>query len=553
MVKKVKRIELLFITLIVLFSFLIRIAYIDEVPVGLYTDEVISAYDAYSILLTGKDSHGEFLPLYFTTIGDYRDPIHIYSMIPFIFLFGTTDLGARFASVFYGTLTVLVTYFLAKEMFNEKVALLSSFFVSISPWHFIFSRIAFHAITAPFFFVLGLYFLVKGIKDKKFIIAGLAVLALSIYTYYPMRLFVPLFLLGFLLIYRKEFVKLRKYFFIGGLVAFFILVPAIVFHLKEPQKALARYNTVSIFNQGYFDEIKNIIWDKKPIPDEIKNSSATYALIFIHNYFQHLSPNFLFFKGDQNQRHNVNGFGKLYVFQIPLVLFGIAWCIKNRGKPTLLILLWLLTFPVASSLTFEGVPHSIRTIMAIPVFEILSAIGAFFIITLYSTRKTRLGRNFLIVLTLLFILVAAVNVYYFFYNYFRVYPTYSYDSFGSRLGEAIVYANSIKDNYEEVIIINKFFGDPNFYTAFYTGYNPALFQANNYFVKSGLIGRFCIALTTDCKLTGKVLYVLETHHSFLKDLGNETVKKIFYNPDNSQAFRVSEGIFTEEDLKELRS
>jgi 4-amino-4-deoxy-L-arabinose transferase-like glycosyltransferase len=109
------------------------------------------------------------LPWYFRDWDSYIDPIYSYSVVPFVALFGNNVFAVRFASVSYGILLVLTTYLLVKEMFNKKLALLASFFLSISPWHFILNRIAFHANSFTFYFTLGLYFLFKGLKrNSKF-------------------------------------------------------------------------------------------------------------------------------------------------------------------------------------------------------------------------------------------------------------------------------------------------------------------------------------------------------------------------------------------------
>src|SRR6202046_3437384 len=41
----------------------LRVARLSSVPLGLAQDEAVDGYDAYSILKTGRDHHGNFMPI----------------------------------------------------------------------------------------------------------------------------------------------------------------------------------------------------------------------------------------------------------------------------------------------------------------------------------------------------------------------------------------------------------------------------------------------------------------------------------------------------------
>src|SRR3989344_3335383 len=120
-------------------------------PPSLDWDEASLGYNAYSIIRTGADEYGNAFPLLsIRSFNDYKPPMYVYSLIPSLLLFGKTDFAVRFPSALAGTLTVLVTYFLAKELFRrsleirnsklEIVPLLSAALLAISPWHLQFSR-----------------------------------------------------------------------------------------------------------------------------------------------------------------------------------------------------------------------------------------------------------------------------------------------------------------------------------------------------------------------------------------------------------------------------
>ena len=89
---------------------------LTTVPPSLSHDEVAIAYNAYSILKTGKDEYGKPYPLLFRSFDDYKLSGMVYASIPAVALFGKTAMGARFTSAFLGSLTILFVYLLVVEL-----------------------------------------------------------------------------------------------------------------------------------------------------------------------------------------------------------------------------------------------------------------------------------------------------------------------------------------------------------------------------------------------------------------------------------------------------
>ena len=75
--------------LIVFLGFILRIYQVNQIPPSLSWDEVSIGYNAYSILKTGMDEHGRFLPYdTFVGYGDYKPPLPVYLTVPFVAAFG---------------------------------------------------------------------------------------------------------------------------------------------------------------------------------------------------------------------------------------------------------------------------------------------------------------------------------------------------------------------------------------------------------------------------------------------------------------------------------
>jgi len=252
--------EKIILVCILFLAFILRFYKLGQNPPSLTWDETAIGYNAYSILKTGRDEHGRFLPInYFTSFGDYKPPISVYLTIPSVAIFGLNEFSTRFPSAFLGTLTVLITYFLVKKMFNKDSGVtkfislsnkgqslktkrtvlkkesnrlksvisnllnleprtsslepaIASLLLAISPWHILSSRAGFEANIATFFIVLGAYFFIKAIKNKGWLLLLSAFcFLLSIYTFNTPRLFVPIFLFGLSIIYRKKLFQIKKW------------------------------------------------------------------------------------------------------------------------------------------------------------------------------------------------------------------------------------------------------------------------------------------------------------------------------------------------------
>src|SRR5579872_3361247 len=121
-----QKIKNTFFLSILIIAFILRFYKLGQIPPSLDWDENSNAYDAYSILKTGRDEYGKLLPLYNRSFDDYKPPMYMYLNIPTVAVFGLTPLAARLPSAVFGFLTVPVIYLMTKKLFeNEKLSLLS--------------------------------------------------------------------------------------------------------------------------------------------------------------------------------------------------------------------------------------------------------------------------------------------------------------------------------------------------------------------------------------------------------------------------------------------
>jgi len=205
---------ILILSLIITLSIVLRIYKLAELPPGFYTDEASIGFNAYKILTTLRDEHGKFLPLFFEAFGEYKNALAIYPVVIAFPILGISEFATRLPQAILGAVIVFSMFFLTKELFNKKVGLISAFVIATAPWHVHLSRFTIESHNAFLLsIVLGTTFLLVSFRknwEAKFLIFASISFAIAFYTYFATRIFTPLYLLGLIVIFRKEISKLIR-------------------------------------------------------------------------------------------------------------------------------------------------------------------------------------------------------------------------------------------------------------------------------------------------------------------------------------------------------
>jgi hypothetical protein len=85
----------------------LRTVQLGTIPPGLHPDEAVEGYDAYSILKTGREHHGEFLPIIVEGFHDYRMPLFDYSLVPLVATVGLKASAVRLGAALWGIVDLL--------------------------------------------------------------------------------------------------------------------------------------------------------------------------------------------------------------------------------------------------------------------------------------------------------------------------------------------------------------------------------------------------------------------------------------------------------------
>ncbi len=409
--------EILFVAVLVLFAFVLRAFDVEHIPLNFGGDEGEMGLQARAFLT------GQFPNPFGTSTFFGHQSMWFFLQSLSLSVFGDSVFGLRMLSVVVGTLTVLTTYLLVREMFGVGLAMVTSLLLAVYSFHIHFSRVALSSIADPFWTTLVFLLVIRGLASRRigyFVAAGVA-LGYSQYFYLGMRLL--LITLSIFLMYW--FVKDRHAIVshLGNLVAMgaasvLTAVPLILYYLNRPSLFFEHYNAMGIFPSGWVGRIMQQTGESAIaiVLDRIRRSFLFYNAI----------PDSSGFYGP--------GTPLLEAISAVLFVFGLAYSIyRLRDRSYFLFVMWfaLAVFFGAVMVIDENGSERLVTASVPVIFFValgllkLAEVGA----RLFASTP-RLRRQ-LVVLGL--VLIAFINIKFYFVEY-TPRRTYSGDG-GWRLTE----------------------------------------------------------------------------------------------------------------------
>ncbi len=500
---------------IVLVAGLLRFYQLGSIPPSLTWDEVAWGYNAYTLGIDGKDEFGRFLPYdYLESFGDFKPPVYAYLDIIPIKLFGLTEFAVRFPSAFFGTLTVLITFFLMQELFpkiekrkRKYLGLIAAGILALSPWHIMLSRAAFEANIATFLIVTGVWLFLRSINGYKWsIVISALFFVLSLYTFNTPRIVVPILLLVLTIGFYKKLWFMKKQVIVAALLGLIVIAPTVRF-LLSPQASL-RFREVNIFSnldviERSNQEIQN---DNNSLYSKIiYNRRLQYSIEYLKHYFDHFNPTYLFIHGDMNPKFSTQDIGQLYLWDLPFLLIGILVLFRKREGYWWLIPIWIV-IGIIPAATARETPHALRTEATVPMFQILIAYGVYTLSAWLPKKKVTVIRGIIGV-------ILAVNVFYFLYNYYTYYSNEYASEWQYGYKQAIAYVQKVQGEYR-TIYISSYLGRPYIYYLFYLKLNPQTLRNDSKvtrdtygFVTVSQVGKYHFLDSSPSPISGKNLYV----------------------------------------------
>lgn len=157
-----KNFVLYLLIFLVIIGFFFRTKGLNQ-NISFWSDEAVTLIYSRSILFRGS-------PRLLTGNLEDRGISFYYLTALFLKFFGFSEFSARLPAVFFGTGTIILVYFIINRIFNQKIALATSFLVTFSTLEILWSRQARWYSATQFLFLLllwALWLFDKSLKKEK--------------------------------------------------------------------------------------------------------------------------------------------------------------------------------------------------------------------------------------------------------------------------------------------------------------------------------------------------------------------------------------------------
>lgn len=328
------------IIVILLLASCLRLIMLDEYPRGTYTDEAYGAYIANGILTEGIDDRGYHFPIYFVAWGSGMNALYLYLGVLFFKLFGVSLVVYRLPQAIFGIFGIAALYFACKELFDKRTALFFAFVLTVNPWHIMMCRFGLESNLAPNMFLIGLAFLVLGLRRaSRYLIPSAVFMGLTLYCYALTWLILPLFF-GLTIVFCWKWIPRRRESLLFVILLFLMALPLFLF---------------LFVNYGLLPEIRTPFFS---IPKLTGFRGGELFSAYLRNNLKVMLDILIFEQSDRQELLSSQFTGAYYFFTTPFMLFGVVVHICTllrhfkRGKNDLsiLFLIWFISAAIISIL-----------------------------------------------------------------------------------------------------------------------------------------------------------------------------------------------------------
>ena len=339
---------------------------LETSPPYLMHDELQFSLQSRSMATTGHDLAGRRLPVFFTEpeFPPGRDPAIVYFTAAVLKVVPFSERGARLPTALVGLTNIALMFFVARALSGDaRLGLLAALLLAFTPIHFIRARL----VLSPFYsipFILGwLIALAAYLRSgsRRALLAGTALIALSVYTYLACTVMAPLyFAMTWYVAAQREG---RKVLVPMAITAAVVLTPLLIWSAMHPERYSQLIEAYRLYGSTS---------DATPLvpanPDGPRGVRLWIGLVW-----QFLSPDFLFLSGDSSLVNSTRMAGLFPMAFAGLILAGVWAGLRSTDTFTRIIVAGLLTAPLAS--VVSGAIEMNRIMFVIPFAVLVAGVG----------------------------------------------------------------------------------------------------------------------------------------------------------------------------------
>lgn len=396
--------KLIILGIVILFSGLIRLFYLDRIPSGINDDELHFVMNAKSNFYR------------FTNIEGNTNPFELGEMSSLVFapIIGplpTNLFTARLPYALTGCLIIVLIYLITSKLTgNFYLAILSAIVASINPWSIYVSRTSFDAPIAILFYLLTFYLLI--LSKPKYIYLSIITGFLAFNSYIGTKiLFFPFILISSYFLWKFNKKNGKQY--LIAIIASFLITLNFIITLPNQSvgnrvSELATPNSQKIIDQVILERQQSL--QTRPLKFLLTNRYTVYIRNFTQKYLYNFSTDILFLEGDHTATGSLWKHGYFYYIDAILLIFGIIYLYINHKKFLGLISLLILLSPIPEAIRSDTIPaYVFHSSFQYPYLFIIIAAGILLFWKLFSNKYLR----FLLVFIYLLSFINFIDIYFF--------------------------------------------------------------------------------------------------------------------------------------------
>src|SRR5258706_3244867 len=421
---------MIFIILIIIWIvglLLTRLVGLEKSPISVGFDEASLGYNAYSLLLTGKDEYGTSYPLSLRSFNDFKPALYSYLDIPFIHFFGLNQTTVRTPSAIFGTLSLvfLLLIFMKLSKRSTLVCVIILTIISFFPWRLHFSRVAFEANISMAFFTGVIWCLLNFKKNLFYKVSTILFSVLAIYSYHSARLSIPILLLLFFIdpfsfnfkVFLKHPFEIIKKLWPLFVVIILYLPLFLEFHTSL---LLTRFSQTNVFSHYYPFTPHELIYTSNVWLNSLGNPLYYLGGILVGHITAYFSPknlSLLIYPGVIKSAQAISESGMLGFFGGLMFAIGLVSTFREfiQNKEKRIIIYWILSGIIPAAVTWEWF-YPLRSLNIYPSVDLIAGFGLLTVANYFSRNRNMVLKN---VYFCIFLLIAFGTSFYNIINEFN--------------------------------------------------------------------------------------------------------------------------------------
>lgn len=351
--------------------------------------------------------------------------LYLFMLAGLMKIFGFSVKVLRMGSAIGGILVIPILYLFAKEVFNRRVAWISTALITTSHFHLHFSRImSVTSVQDCLFSTLSMYLFYTGLKRHSItrMVLGGTALGFALYVYMGARLIIlllPIYILIVFFTQRDLIIKNWKIILVFFAALFIISIPIIHYAVSNPDSFNARANQVGVIQSGWLDT-ETIITGKSKV-ELLANlfKLAFMTTVYLRSFGFHMST-----------------LPMLDFVTSVFFIAGLFISLIYTGKSKYLLLngwFWSGVL-VGGALVVAPNDNSYRILIIFPAICLFVGIGFDRLLSFFDTRPL-MTRTIAPIITLLFIFsFSFINLKAYFVDYL---PQCAYEGENTRLASYV--------------------------------------------------------------------------------------------------------------------